>query len=478
MTFVRRSRFIRETGCRDAQTHMKLRDPIIGLDFLLDKLLGRVPETYLDAAHQDFLRLGQTYTAKRWTFEVLYTCNKDNIRQILGVGFNDWELPGLRVASMSSLLGRGIFTLNGHEWSHSRALLRPSFTKKNLEPLKDLLEHHFQAFLKRIPADGETVNLQPLFFELTMDVATEFLMGVSTNMLDGTRGHEREQQFVDDYQFCSEVCSRKLQMGPLHFCVISPSGIRAKNRVFRYVDDYVEKCLKQQVTDDSERYNVLYELAKSTEDPATLRDQVLHVLLASRDTAASLLSNLFFVLAKRPDIYAKLRSEVIEVAGTESVTNEQLHEMPYVKWCVQEALRLYPVVPTNARTASRDTTLPQGGGADGKSPLFVPKGGIIIYNMYSLHRDPAVYGGDPEDFRPERWDGLRPGWSYLPFSGGPRICIGQHYAVKELHYFVARMAQTFEVLESQDESEWTEQYALLMTCKNGVHVSLTRACRE
>lgn len=90
-----------------------------------------------------------------------------------------------------------------------------------------------------------------------------------------------------------------------------------------------------------------------------------------------------------------------------------------------KALRLHPVIPTNAREASKDTILPYGGGKDGNSPLLVKKGNLVMYNIYAMHRDTAVFGPDTEEFVPERWNKLRPGWGYLPFNGGPRICIGR-----------------------------------------------------
>jgi cytochrome P450 len=91
------------------------------------------------------------------------------------------------------------------------------------------------------------------------------------------------------------------------------------------------------------------------------------------------------------------------------------------------ALRLHPVIPSNAREATHDTMLPCGGGEDGEAPLFVRKGTIVLYNVYSMHRDEAVFGRDIDEFVPERWEGLRPGWGYLPFNGGPRVCIGREF---------------------------------------------------
>jgi cytochrome P450 len=101
------------------------------------------------------------------------------------------------------------------------------------------------------------------------------------------------------------------------------------------------------------------------------------------------------------------------------------------KRCVQAdirrllALRLNPPVPMNNREAIRDTVLPRGGGADGTSPILVPAGSIVGWHCYSMHRRTDIFGDDANDFRPERWTNLRPGWAYVPFNGGPRVCLGR-----------------------------------------------------
>lgn len=88
-------------------------------------------------------------------------------------------------------------------------------------------------------------------------------------------------------------------------------------------------------------------------------------------------------------------------------------------------MRLHPVIPTNAREAARDTTIPYGGGPDGSAPLLVKKGMLVMYNLYAMHRREDIFGDDAAAFVPERWETLRPGWNYLPFNGGPRICMGR-----------------------------------------------------
>ena len=94
-----------------------------------------------------------------------------------------------------------------------------------------------------------------------------------------------------------------------------------------------------------------------------------------------------------------------------------------------------------------------------------------------MHRRRDFYGPDAEEFRPERWESgrLQPRWEYLPFNGGPRICLGQRYALTEVAYVVVRMAQEFQILESRDPGPWEESLALTLCSRNGTKVCLTPA---
>lgn len=208
-----------------------------------------------------------------------------------------------------------------------------------------------------------------------------------------------------------------------------------------------------------------------TQDPYTLRSELLNVLLAGRDTTAGLLSNTWHVLSKRPDIWDKLLREVDQLEG-EKPDYAQLKEMKYLKYLLNESLRLMPVVPGNSRQAIRDTILPLGGGPDGKSPMLVRKGEMVGYSPWSMHRRTDFYGQDALEFKPERWETLRPGWEYLPFNGGPRICIGQQYALLEAGYVTVRLMQKFRRCESRDEREWQEWLMITLASGVGCRVAL------
>lgn len=209
--------------------------------------------------------------------------------------------------------------------------------------------------------------------------------------------------------------------------------------VLEFVDTLIEKSLPMHASYESgkvssmaARYVFLYELISQTSDKVKIRDELLNVLLAGRDTTASFLSNIWFMLSKRPEILARLREEV-DVLDGEIPSLEQLKNMKYLRALLNESLRLYPIVPHNSRKALEDTFLPLGGGKDGASPVFVPKGQFVAWSLYAMHRRKDLYGEDADLFKPERWldqkdrKGLRVGWEFLPFNGGQRICIGRTF---------------------------------------------------
>ena len=156
------------------------------------------------------------------------------------------------------------------------------------------------------------------------------------------------------------------------------------------------------------------------------------------------------LLARHPDVLVKVRKEVTSTVGigqeAQQPTREQLKQMSYLNCVIKETLRLYPSVPLNQRAASKTTTIPKGGGADGQSPVVVHKGESVGYCVYAMHRRKDIYGVDAREFRPERWenDALKGvGYGYLPFGAGPRACLGQDFALSEAKYTVARLVQRY-----------------------------------
>lgn len=153
-------------------------------------------------------------------------------------------------------------------------------------------------------------------------------------------------------------------------------------------------------------------------------------------------------------------------------------------------------MPLNFRVANKDTSLPLGGGPDQKSPIYIKKGYAVAYSVWAMHRRTDFYGPDAHTFRPERWEeNGRHGWEYLPFNGGPRICLGrkfsslrypqepgpgmltqpEQYALTEASYTVVRLLQHFDTLENADPLAGDEPLKLsnlTMSHDRGVWIKL------
>jgi len=138
-------------------------------------------------------------------------------------------------------------------------------------------------------------------------------------------------------------------------------------------------------------------------------------------------------------------------------------------------MRIYPMVPGNARRATRNTTLPRGGGPDGNSKMYVRKGQEVNYSVYVMQRREDIWGADAAEFKPERWPGLKTGWEYLPFNGGPRICLGQQLALTEASYVTVRMLQRYDQIENLDTAEIVRNTLTLTSSTDGVKVRLHAA---
>ncbi|KAL4891415.1 cytochrome P450 [Aspergillus ambiguus] len=475
----RQSQFAKANRCAPLSIHSA--DRLFGIDHLKENIHAAKNHRVLELFQRRFQLYGNTFRGKRFATTFISTCEPMNIKTILSLKFKDFSL-GNRIETFGPLLGHGIFTSDGEHWAQSRAMVRPNFVKDQVANL-DKFEELMQGLLELIPTDGTTVDLQDLFFCYTIDSATEFLFGHSVQSLQKRLSGVvlDEKDFASAFNYAQESIAHQSRLGFLRRFVRDPKAVQSNRVCHELVEQFVDKALKyrenydeEKATGDEEkraRYLFLQGLAKQTGDRDRIRDELMNILLAGRDTTASLLSNMFFMLARHPEIWNKLREEVATLEGR-APTYEQLRNLTYLKYCLNESLRLHPVVPMNSRKAVNDTVLPVGGGPDGKSPVFVAKGTIVAYSVWAMHRREDLYGPDAHEFRPERWANLRPGWEYLPFNGGPRICVGQQYALTEAGYVTVRLAQQFSTLESRDPGPWEEGLTLTLCSRNGTKVSM------
>ncbi|KAF2000549.1 cytochrome P450 52A11 [Amniculicola lignicola CBS 123094] len=433
------------------------------LPYGVDMLHQVITYALKDMNYELWLLMFSKYGKGRYTVEagsgerVILTAEPDNVKAVLATQFKDFGKGERFNKDWKFFLGNGIFTVDGARWHESRQLIRPQFIKDRLGDL-DIFEEHVQILMKRL-GESKEIDMLDMFFRYTLDAATHFLLGQSVESLI-----RPQTQFADAFYNAQRVQSMIARCGPLNWLVPRKrlGFYDSVKEVEDFVNVYIERALAISPSELEKKgnhdsgYTFLHAIAGYTRDRTVLRDQLLSILLAGRDTTACTLTWTIYELSLRPDVQAKLRQEIIDHVGLEQApTYQNLKDMKFLSHIINEVLRLYPVVPFNVRVALVDTTLPVGGGPDGTLPIGIPKGTPVGYSPLVMQRRADLYppvesGFPPADkFFPERWDGWTPkSWTYIPFNGGPRICIGQQFALTEMGYTLVRLFQRFERVEN------------------------------
>src|SRR5436305_3372551 len=205
-TGVARRKIIRENGCKPPK-RIPSKDPFFGIDILYELVREVKKHNSLQWQCDAINRLGcSTASMRILRNQTVITTEPKVVQTILSLDFNSFGLGSTR-DSFKPFLGEGIFTTDGAAWQHSRNLLRPCFVRSKVGDV-ELLERHLQHLLPRIPRDGSMVDLQPLFFKLTLDSSTHFLFGESTGCLDPKSENERSLEFADAFDRCQSISDK------------------------------------------------------------------------------------------------------------------------------------------------------------------------------------------------------------------------------------------------------------------------------
>lgn len=345
--FVVRRQFARLHGCKPVVGRSN-KDPFLGLDRMYSIIQAAREHRALETSSERHRLFNYTFTSKQMLNSSILTAEPENIKTILSINFKHYGL-GYRLEQFEPLLGKGIFDTDGDHWAMSRALIRPNFTRDQVADLSSF-ENLIKDFFALIPRDGHTVvDLQGLFFRYTIDSATEFLFGQSVGSLRTT---EPDINFAEAFNYSQESITTRGRLGQLHKFYRDPKADES-DRICRefaqqFADEAVRAVQSEKKEDNREgsetkhqKYIFSYELARRTSDKRRILDELMNVLLAGRDTTASLLSNMFFMLTKHPEVWAKLRREVATLEGR-LPTYEELRNLKYLKCCMNECEIYFP----------------------------------------------------------------------------------------------------------------------------------------
>jgi cytochrome P450 len=363
------------------------------------------------------------------------------------------------------LLGAGLVTNEGASWRRQRRLIAPLLLPKRVAEYADVMVasavRAFDSF-----APGELREIQNDMMQLTLEIVSTTLLGVSTRS-----EAERIAGTLDAAQHFLEARLYSLSR-LLPFAIPTPSALRFRRAVReldRSIYQLIERCRRAGDAGDSLLARLIDARSEDGEamSDKQLRDEVVTMILAGHETTALLLTYASFLLGRHPQEAERLRAEVDAQLQGRPASLADLPKMPRIDAFVRETLRLYPPVYAFGREVVTPFTL--GG-------YTLTRGSIVLFSPFARQRNPTVFP-QPERFLPQRWlDEDRPAlrrFDYFPFGGGPRVCIGNHFATMEAALLLATLVQKVE-LSIDPAFEIALAPAITLRLQKGLRVKVER----
>ncbi|MBL4683984.1 MAG: cytochrome P450 [Nannocystaceae bacterium] len=426
-----------------------LADPLTSIDQLRDKY-------------------GDTSLSRFGPIRFVFTHNPDDIHHVLVRNHRNYvksrSYEGLRL-----VMGNGLVTSEGDFWRRQRRLSQPAFHRQRLvglgETMAECVETTMATWLAR--CDGKTIDIDfhQEMMRLTLSIVGRTLFGIDLGHESNTLGPAVSVVLQHANEFAESIVRVPLW-------VPTPGNLRFQ-RAKKLLDATVHKIISARRESNRDEGDLLSMLMGITDESgeermtdAQLRDEVMTLFLAGHETIATTMSWTFLLLTQHPDVLAKVRAEANEVLGDRPVTFADLPRLEYLGWVVNESMRIYPPVWILERQALADDMV--GG-------YRIPKGTIVAVSPWGLHHSPKLWRNperfEPERFSPERSEG-RSKYAFLPFGGGPRVCIGNSFALMEAKVIVASLVRRFSVEIATDPPPTPEPRVTLRP-RDGMRAKLT-----
>lgn len=396
-------------------------------------LPGLVPFNQLEFALNIARQYGDILHYKFGPLHIYQLADPDLTRQILVEQPEKFQKPRLLKYAFGPFGGQGLVTSDGALWKRQRKLIQPAFHHGRLGAYGEVFTAHAIRMCETF-SDGEVRDIAAEMTQITVAIVVKTLFGSD---LPGDAAEIRQCMLA-----LLEAASERVN-SPLRLPGWVPTrrNIRER-RALAKLDAMLHALIESRRRSAQSREDLLSALLAAVDQDSgggmsdqQLRDEMMTLFLAGHETTANALTWTWYLLARHPEVEAKLSEELRAVLDGRVPTAADLPKLPYCEMVVRESMRLYPPAPGAAREPIEDVAI---GGFD------VPKGSLISINTYVMHRDRRFFP-EPDRFHPERfaqgWEERIPRYAYLPFGAGPRVCIGNAFAMMEARLILATVAQ-------------------------------------
>ena len=405
-------------------TRHVLRDPV---DFL-----GTLARDYGPVVTTNFL--GKKYFVLQ---------HPEYLKHVLLQNHKTYSKPGA-TKLLRLFLGEGLSTSNGELWLKQRRIMQPAFHKQRLQHIVDIINEETTSFIHRLHnlSPCSTVNISHEFLQLTISIISRamFSTALKEDMHKMVTALEALARYASSWM-------KSLIKIPTHWPTAANKQFHNNCKVF---DDIIYGIIENRRNEKraaaTDPHGDLLDMLMDHYDEETktgmsekqLRDEVTTMFMAGHETTAQTLSWIMYHLAAKKEISRTISIEALKAFNGRLPDLDHIASLGYTKQVIQEALRFYPPIWALVRKPLVE---------DNINGVQVPAFSNVLINIYGMHHHPGFWE-TPEEFNPDHFNKdvqeERPQFAYLPFGGGPRLCLGNNFAILVMQIVVSRLSQHFE----------------------------------
>ncbi len=400
--------------------------------------------------------------------EAIVTIDPAVIQHVLKTNAENYHKSEIQVKRMGHFLGKGLLTTHGEAWKTQRRLIQKGFDRKQLDALaiimQDSLSDSLKEFDKQIHSGP--VDIYPQLMRITFAMVARSLFGA--------RLKDEDIDLVSHTICTVQEFIVRQTLQPYLNPWFSVSGELRKHEEMRSSADAVLMSYIKKRRDEAPGHDLLQTLmdARYTDGEGMSDELILsesmQLLVAGHETSSNAISWLLYLLSSRPDCLERVRQEFEDVLGDEPLGHADLPRFVFATQVIQEALRLYPPFWMVDREAIAD---------DRVGDVVIPAGSMVIVHVYGAHHAPKHWA-DPETFDTERFikgsEKLRTPFTYLPFGGGPRTCIGNHYAMLQILMILSELVRRYDFQVAPGQTIEARPVVILRP-KHGIRMTFNKA---
>jgi len=381
-------------------------------------------------------RYGDVVDLRVFNRHIFFLAHPEHIHQVLVRDADKFHKSPVYRIFLGRALGEGLLTSDGEFWRRQRRLAQPAFHHGRIQSYARTMVDYADAAAARWEG-WETLLINKEMARITLEIVAQTLFSTDiraqadrigfalTELLEAITEATGAAVFVPEWLPTRN--NRRIRRGVAELDSVIMPLIEARRESGEDTGDLLSMLLLARDED-----------GQGMSD-RQVRDEAVTIVLAGHETTANALTWAWVLLAQHPEAEAKLHAELDAVLGGELPGLEHIRSLTYTEQVIKETMRLYPPIPEFARQALSDVRLGE---------YVIPKGTIVMVPVFAMHHDPRWFE-DPDSFRPERFAGgaerALPKLAYLPFGGGPRVCIGNAFAQMEATLLLATLAQRYRL---------------------------------